>query len=217
MPLEPRFGLSYFDRARSWTCSGTNAGNHKACQDLALVLSVHFRRLADRHLRPYSVAAGPAASPVGCAGGVSLPSPDTVGILLIFVFAVKLAWLPSFGRGDVVHIGWWSTERSMSRTLRHSCCRSPLALTDRPVALVAHWCGDLEVLGPTHPLHAVAKRTYLSFLRLQHHDPWQRSSGEIVSSRVLIAFSVVRSVRVPVAGTGVRTNHPGLRQHRYAR
>jgi peptide/nickel transport system permease protein len=40
--------------------------------------------------------------------GVSLPTFLT-GILLILVFAVLLGWLPSFGRGDVVHIGWWST------------------------------------------------------------------------------------------------------------
>ncbi|MBD9446592.1 MULTISPECIES: ABC transporter permease [unclassified Rhizobium] len=40
--------------------------------------------------------------------GVSLPS-FVVGILLILVFAVILGWAPSFGRGDVVQIGWWST------------------------------------------------------------------------------------------------------------
>jgi len=40
--------------------------------------------------------------------GVSLP-PFLVGILLILVFAVVLGWLPSFGRGDVVRLGWWST------------------------------------------------------------------------------------------------------------
>lgn len=40
--------------------------------------------------------------------GVSLPT-FLVGILLIFVFAVELDWLPSFGRGDVVQLGWWST------------------------------------------------------------------------------------------------------------
>lgn len=40
--------------------------------------------------------------------GVSLPT-FLIGILLIFVFAVHLGWLPSFGRGEVVHIGWWST------------------------------------------------------------------------------------------------------------
>jgi peptide/nickel transport system permease protein len=40
--------------------------------------------------------------------GVSLPT-FLIGILLILVFAVTLGWLPSFGRGDVVMIGGWST------------------------------------------------------------------------------------------------------------
>jgi peptide/nickel transport system permease protein len=40
--------------------------------------------------------------------GVSLPT-FLIGILLILVFSVWLGWLPSFGRGDVVHLGWWST------------------------------------------------------------------------------------------------------------
>ena len=40
--------------------------------------------------------------------GVSLPT-FLIGILLIYVFSVELRWLPSFGRGDVVDIGWWST------------------------------------------------------------------------------------------------------------
>jgi peptide/nickel transport system permease protein len=40
--------------------------------------------------------------------GVSLPT-FLIGILLILVFAVQLGWLPSFGRGDTVAIGWWST------------------------------------------------------------------------------------------------------------
>ena len=40
--------------------------------------------------------------------GVSLPT-FLIGILLILVFAVWLGWLPSFGRGDTVQIGWWST------------------------------------------------------------------------------------------------------------
>jgi peptide/nickel transport system permease protein len=29
--------------------------------------------------------------------------------LLILVFAVQLGWLPSFGRGEVVQIGWWTS------------------------------------------------------------------------------------------------------------
>jgi peptide/nickel transport system permease protein len=40
--------------------------------------------------------------------GVSLPT-FLIGILLILVFAVTLKWLPSFGRGDVVMLGPWST------------------------------------------------------------------------------------------------------------
>jgi len=31
------------------------------------------------------------------------------GIALILVFSVTLRWLPSFGRGDVVHVGGWTT------------------------------------------------------------------------------------------------------------
>ena len=40
--------------------------------------------------------------------GVSLPT-FLIGILLILVFAVILKWLPSFGRGDVLAIGSWTT------------------------------------------------------------------------------------------------------------
>jgi len=40
--------------------------------------------------------------------GVSLPT-FLIGIGLIWLFAVELRWLPSFGRGDTVRIGWWTT------------------------------------------------------------------------------------------------------------
>src|ERR1700683_3417133 len=40
--------------------------------------------------------------------GISLPT-FLIGILLIYLFSVTLGWLPSFGRGDVVRIGWWTT------------------------------------------------------------------------------------------------------------
>ncbi len=40
--------------------------------------------------------------------GISLPT-FLIGILLILIFAVMLGWLPSFGRGDVVKFGFWST------------------------------------------------------------------------------------------------------------
>lgn len=40
--------------------------------------------------------------------GISLP-PFLTGILLILVFSVFLGWLPSFGRGEVVRLGSWTT------------------------------------------------------------------------------------------------------------
>jgi len=40
--------------------------------------------------------------------GVSLP-PFLVGILLILIFAVIFRLLPSFGRGETVDLGWWTT------------------------------------------------------------------------------------------------------------
>jgi peptide/nickel transport system permease protein len=40
--------------------------------------------------------------------GISLP-PFLVGILLIYLFAVILGWLPAQGRGQVIRLGWWTT------------------------------------------------------------------------------------------------------------
>jgi len=40
--------------------------------------------------------------------GVSLPT-FLIGIGLIYLFAVELRWLPSFGRGETVKLGWWTT------------------------------------------------------------------------------------------------------------
>lgn len=40
--------------------------------------------------------------------GTSLPT-FLIGILLILIFGVMLRWLPTFGRGDVVMLGGWST------------------------------------------------------------------------------------------------------------
>jgi peptide/nickel transport system permease protein len=55
-----------------------------------------------------SGSVGAKLAMVGSLFGVSIPS-FLLGILLITVFSVDLGWLPSFGRGDVVHVGWWST------------------------------------------------------------------------------------------------------------
>ena len=50
--------------------------------------------------------------------GVSLPT-FLIGILLILIFAVGLGWLPSFGRGEVVQLGWWSTGLLSAKGWQH--------------------------------------------------------------------------------------------------
>jgi peptide/nickel transport system permease protein len=50
--------------------------------------------------------------------GVSLPT-FLIGILLILVFAVLLNWLPSYGRGDVMALGSWTTGLLTIDGLRH--------------------------------------------------------------------------------------------------
>ena len=40
--------------------------------------------------------------------GISLPT-FLIGILLILVFSVWLGWLPSYGRGDTIALGWWTS------------------------------------------------------------------------------------------------------------
>jgi peptide/nickel transport system permease protein len=40
--------------------------------------------------------------------GISLPT-FLIGILLIYLFSVTLGVLPSYGRGDTVRLGWWTT------------------------------------------------------------------------------------------------------------
>ena len=40
--------------------------------------------------------------------GISVPT-FVIGIFLIYLFGVELGWLPTFGRGDTVQIGWWQS------------------------------------------------------------------------------------------------------------
>jgi peptide/nickel transport system permease protein len=50
--------------------------------------------------------------------GVSLPT-FLIGILLILVFAVNLGWFPSFGRGEVTQMGWWTTGLMTAKGWHH--------------------------------------------------------------------------------------------------
>jgi peptide/nickel transport system permease protein len=71
---------------------------------LAVLLGVPMGIYTGIHRRSWISQAMLAVSLIG----VSMPT-FVIGILLILVFAVWLGWLPSFGRGPVMQIGWWTT------------------------------------------------------------------------------------------------------------
>ena len=50
--------------------------------------------------------------------GISLPT-FFIGILLMLVFSVWLGWLPSYGRGETVAFGWWTTGLLTGDGLKH--------------------------------------------------------------------------------------------------
>lgn len=50
--------------------------------------------------------------------GISLPT-FFIGILLILVFSVWLGWLPSYGRGEIVALGRWTTGLLTADGLKH--------------------------------------------------------------------------------------------------
>jgi peptide/nickel transport system permease protein len=87
--------------------------------------------------------------------GVSLPS-FVVGILLIFVFSLGLGWLPSFGRGETVRIGFWTTGYLTATGLK-SLVMPALSLAIGQIALVAR-LSRAEMLG-------VLRTDYIRFAR----------------------------------------------------
>src|SRR5690348_13159290 len=80
---------------------------------LALLLGVPMGIYTGLHRSSWGSQALLAISLVG----VSLPT-FLIGILLILIFAVWLGWLPSFGRGAVVHVGWWTSGLVTAEGLR---------------------------------------------------------------------------------------------------
>ena len=75
-----------------------------ASATIALVLGVVLGIYTALRPRAFSTGVIMTASLIG----VSLPT-FLIGIGLIYVFAVELKVLPSFGRGEVVDLGWWRT------------------------------------------------------------------------------------------------------------
>ena len=87
--------------------------------------------------------------------GVSLPT-FVVGILLVFAFAVGLGWLPSFGRGETVRLGFWTTGFLTVSGLK-SLIMPAITLAIGQIALVAR-LSRAEMLN-------VLKSDYIRFAR----------------------------------------------------
>ncbi len=71
---------------------------------LSVIIGIPFGVYAAIHRKTLGATAVTIFSLIG----VSLPT-FVIGLGLIMGFSVVLPWLPSFGRGEVVHIGWWGT------------------------------------------------------------------------------------------------------------
>lgn len=90
--------------------------------------------------------------------GISIPVFLTA-IMMIFVFSVELGWLPSFGRGDIVHIwGHWETNFLSLDGLSHILLPSiALASIMLPLFVRLIRAEMMEVLESDYVRYATAK------------------------------------------------------------
>lgn len=138
--------------------------------------------------------------------GVSIPT-FVVAILLIFLFSVRLGWLPSFGRGEIVDIGWWSTGL-LTSSGRQSILMPALALAIGQVALLARLVRAemLEVLRTDYIRFAHARglrptTIYMSHALRNTLIPVITVSG--IQLGFLFAFAVVAEAVFQWPGVGL--------------
>jgi ABC-type dipeptide/oligopeptide/nickel transport system permease component len=93
----------------------------------------------------------------GSLGGISIPT-FLSGILLVMIFAVYLEWLPPFGRGDTVTIGFWRSGLLTLDGLKHIIMPA-LALSGMQLAVLLRLtrAGMREVLSEEYIKTAWAK------------------------------------------------------------
>lgn len=106
--LQWEFGNSYVQRV---PVSELIAERLPATLELAIVsafLSVVFGIPFGIYAAIKRKTAGATAITVFSLIGVSLPT-FVIGLGFIMVFSVVLQWLPSYGRGAVTDLGWWTT------------------------------------------------------------------------------------------------------------
>ena len=139
--------------------------------------------------------------------GVSLPT-FLIGIGLIYLFAVELRWLPSFGRGEVVRLGWWTTGL-LTESGRKSLIMPVLTLGFFQLTLIMRLVRAemLEALRTDYVKFARARgipERSISFRHALRNTmiPVITIAGLQFGS--VIAFAIVTETRVPVARASAR-------------
>ena len=101
--------------------------------------------------------------------GVSLPT-FLIGVLLIYVFAVELGWLPAFGRGETVRLGdWWTTGLLTTSGLRSLILPAiTLGLFQLTLIMRLVRAEMLEVLGTDYIKFARARGLSKRVVHLRH-------------------------------------------------
>ena len=137
--------------------------------------------------------------------GISLPT-FLIGILLILVFSVWLRWLPSFGRGAVVDLGFWSTGL-LTPSGRQALILPAITLALFQLSLITRLvrAGMLEVLCCDHIRFARARGLTSHAIHVHALKntlvPLITNMGLQIGS--LIAFAIVTETVFQWPGTGL--------------
>jgi peptide/nickel transport system permease protein len=138
--------------------------------------------------------------------GVSLPT-FLIGILLILAFAVGLKMLPSFGRGEVQLLGWWTTGLLSTDGLKHLILPS-ITLAVFQMALILRLVRSemLEVLRADYIKFARARGIHTRAIHFGHAlkntlVPVMTITGLQLGS--LIAFAIITETVFQWPGMGL--------------
>ncbi|MBV0914032.1 ABC transporter permease [Anianabacter salinae] len=108
---------------------------------------------------------------IGTLIGVSIPT-FVIGILLIFLFGVQLGWLPTYGRGDTVEIGWWRTSLLSVDGLRSLVLPAlTLGLFQLTLTMRLVRAQMMEVMRTDHIRFAIARGVPWRRIRYRHALP----------------------------------------------
>ncbi len=105
---------------------------------------------------------------IGTLIGVSIPT-FVIGILLIFLFGVKLGWLPTYGRGGTFEIGWWRSSLFTAQGWRSLILPAvTLGLFQLTLTMRLVRAQMMEVMRTDHIRFAIARGVPWRSIRYRH-------------------------------------------------